>query len=187
MDKESLYQMLDIEEPGDFQYFENFADLIECGEDISYDDLYALIKEVDKENLSRLIHDYFEELSDFVPSDAAELFILLDKIKLSLMGMAKNSEEEEEENVLTSLAEELNRFRLWYSAGSSAVCTVIGKEKEEEYTLRDALAVSRLEKLDGDKYSYDFSQCLDYPIDEYIMSFGDIISASEAEEETDEQ
>ncbi|MFR2966194.1 MAG: hypothetical protein ACLTK0_07325 [Anaerovoracaceae bacterium] len=89
MDREMLYKMLDIEEPADFQYFENLAELLECDEHIEYEDLYSLLKEVDKEILAQLIHDYFEEVSDFVPQDAAELFLLLDKIKLSLIGMVR--------------------------------------------------------------------------------------------------
>jgi len=180
MDKELLYQLLDIEEPGDFQYFENLAALLECDEYIEYDELYILFKEVDKDILAQLIHDYFEELSDFIPEDAAELFILMDKIKLSLMGMARNSEEE---NILSGLTEELNRFRLWYSLDSSVICRTIDGGREEEHCLRDALAVARLEKLEGDKYTYDFSACTDYPLDDYIMSFSDIISAESDDSE----
>ena len=48
--------------------------------------------------------------------------------------------------------------------------------------IKDSLA--RLEKIDGDKYEYDFSACLDYHLDEYIMSFGDVIAA---EDEYDDQ
>lgn len=186
MDKETLYKMLDIESPGDFQYFENIADLLECGEHIEYDDLYRLLKETDKEILARLIYDYFEELSDFVPQDAAELYVLLDKIKLSLMGMARTADSGEE-SVLAGLAEETDRFRQWYSLGSSVVCSEIGSGKEEEHTLRDAIGALRLEKLEGDKYEYDFSACLDYPLDEYAMSFGDMIAAAEEEGEGEEQ
>ena len=40
MDRDLLYQMLDIESPSDFQYFENLSDLLECDEYIEYDDLY---------------------------------------------------------------------------------------------------------------------------------------------------
>ena len=53
MDKDKLYQMLDIEEPEDFQYFENIASLLECDEEIRYDDLYALLKDVDKDQLAQ--------------------------------------------------------------------------------------------------------------------------------------
>ena len=44
--------------------------------------------------------------------------------------------------------------------------------------VRDALAMARLEKLEGDKYSYDFSAAAAYPLDEYSMSFADMIAQS---------
>ena len=34
MDKEKLYEMLDIDTPADFQYFEDLAELLECDEEI---------------------------------------------------------------------------------------------------------------------------------------------------------
>ena len=43
MDKDRLYELLDIEEPEDFQYFENIAALLEADEEIDYDALYALL------------------------------------------------------------------------------------------------------------------------------------------------
>ena len=45
-------------------------------------------------------------------------------------------------------------------------------------SLRDALAVARIEKLEGDKYHYDFNDCLDYELEEYIMSYGDMAKLS---------
>ena len=56
---------------------------------------------------------------------------------------------------------------------------------EQEFTLRDALVNARIEKLDGDKFQYDFSECENYVLDEYIVSFGDMIAANEAEEMAD--
>ena len=50
--------------------------------------------------------------------------------------------------------------------------------------LRDALTLLRLEKLGEEEYSYDFSECLDYELEDYIMSFADLARA-EAEEEED--
>ena len=38
-----------------------------------------------------------------------------------------------------------------------------------------------IEKLGGDKYRYDFEPALDYELDEYIMSFADLMSAEEPE------
>ena len=55
-----------------------------------------------------------------------------------------------------------------------------GQERIEN--LRDALILSRLEKLDGDKFCYDFDSCQDYELNDYIMSFADVIAAAEQEE-----
>lgn len=179
MDKEKLYELLDIEEAADFEYFENMAALLECSEYIPYEEIFALIKDVDKDTLIMLLDNYFEELSDFIPGEDTEFFILMDKIRLSLMGLAKNSDEE---SVMVNLAEELNRFRNWYSSESEVMCRSIADDREEVHTLRDALTLARLEHIQGDKYMYDFSSCLEYELDEYIMSFGDVIAASEREE-----
>ncbi len=184
MDREELYELLDIDEPADFEYFENLAALLECEEYIEFEEIYALMQGVDKEALVTLLNNYFEEISDFIPGESAEFYLLMDKIKLSLMGLTKNSDDEE--NILVNLAEELNRFRIWYSCDSQVVCRQIADNVEIIKTLRDALLLARLEKIEGDKYEYDFSQCLDYELDEYIMSFGDVISASEMDEMDEE-
>ena len=57
MDKEKLYELLDIDTPTDFQYFENLAALLECEEDIEEQVLYSLVEEVDKQVLSDLIYN----------------------------------------------------------------------------------------------------------------------------------
>ena len=46
MDRERLYEILDIEEPAEFDYFENIAALLECDENIGYEELYGLLQEV---------------------------------------------------------------------------------------------------------------------------------------------
>lgn len=177
MDREELYELLDIDEPADFEYFENLAALLECDEFIEFEEIYALMEGVNMESLVTLINNYFEEISDFIPGESAEFFLLMDNVKRSLMGLAKNADTEE--NVLGNMAEELNRFRIWYSIDSEVMTRSIADGIERPYTLRDALALARLEKIEGDKYEYDFSGCLDYHLDEYIMSFGDVIAAED--------
>lgn len=182
MDREELYELLDIEEPSEFEYFENLAALLECDEHIEYEDVYALMDGVDKSSMVTLLDNYFEEISDFIPGESAEFFLLMDNIKRSLMGLAQNADKEE--NLIAHLAEEINRFRIWYSIDSEVAARAISDGIERYYTLRDAIALARLEKIDGDKYEYDFHNCLEYNIDEYIMSFADILAAEE--EYTDE-
>ena len=101
MDRERLYEILDIEEPAEFDYFENIAALLECDENIGYEELYGLLQEVDKETLSMLIDNYFEELSDFLPEDDADFYLKIDQIRRSLVGLAKSSDDK---NVLGTLA-----------------------------------------------------------------------------------
>lgn len=112
MEKEKLYEFLDIESPVDFEYFENIAALLECDEDISYDDMFELISQVDTETLIMLIDNYFEEISDYIPGESAEFYTLMEQIRLSLTGLARSSDEE---NVMANLVEEIDRFRRWYS------------------------------------------------------------------------
>mgnify|MGYP003311859462 CR=1 FL=1 len=47
MDKNELFALLDVDDGTDFQYFENFADLAECDEDIESDVLYDMLEDVD--------------------------------------------------------------------------------------------------------------------------------------------
>lgn len=179
MRKEEFYEILDIDYPGDFQYFENLAAFLECDEELDYEDVAELFAGVDKDTLSQLVDNYFEELTDFVPGSETGVFGILDNVRRALMGMARNCEDETME---TKLVDELERFRQWYSVDSKVYLTNMGTMDEQEYTLRDALVNARIEKLDGNKYQYDFSECENYALDEYIVSFGDMIAASEAEE-----
>ncbi len=179
MNREKLYEYLDIESPRDFEYFENMAALLECEEDIPYEEIYAIVESADRDNIALLIDNYFEELSDFYPDGDAEFYLLMDNIRRSLVGLAKNKDED---NVTANFAEELNRFRNWYSVDSKVVCSSVLTGQERIENLRDALILSRLEKLDGDKFYYDFDACRDYKLDDYIMSFADVIAAAQQEE-----
>lgn len=179
MTKAEFYEILDIDSPADFQYFENLAAFLECEEDIEYEDLAGLVKEVDKPTLAQLIGDYFEEITDFLPESETELYTIFDTVRRSLAGMSKNCDDE---TTVTKLTDELERFRQWYSIESRAFVTDLGSADEEEMTLRDALICARVEALEGNKYQYDFSECSDYPLDEYIVSFGDMIAAEDSEE-----
>ena len=64
MKKEIFYEILDIEHPGDFQYFDNIAELFETSEDVEIDDVYELIQDVDMEVFGELIQNYFADMED---------------------------------------------------------------------------------------------------------------------------
>ena len=177
--KKKLYELLDIDTPADFQYFENLAALLECEDEIDDQTLAQLLEGVNKKALAELIHNYFEEMTDFLPGDAAEAYGVLERIKFSLMGLSRNCDEED---LLSNLTEEMERFRIWYSVESRVYCTSVLSGEEQVLPVRDAVTLARSENLTREKFEYDYSECLDYKLDEYIMNFGDLVAA-ELEEE----
>lgn len=182
MNYETLLEYLQLEEPAEFEFFENLADLIEADMEIAPEAVYPLFNGADKEVLGRLFESYFEDLLKSVPEEEAELYMLLDSVKMALMGMCRNIEEEKD---LVLLADEFCRFRNWYSIES--VVWVEDSEasaaREAEMPLRDALSLVRLERLDGERYEYDFEGALDFEIDQYTMSFADLLQEETGEED----
>ena len=110
MDREELYELLDIEFPSDFEYFENLAALLECDEYIEFEEIYALMEGVNMDSLVTLVDNYFEEITDFIPGDSPDVYLILDNVKRSLMGLAKNADQED--NIIGNLAEEPIVFNL---------------------------------------------------------------------------
>ena len=124
-----------------------------------------------------LIDNYFEELSDFLPEDDADFYLKIDQIRLFAGGPCQRAVMTK--MYLASLAEELDRFRRWYAAESQVICSDLETGRDEIHPLRDALALARMEKLDGDKVSIMILKaCRDYDLDDYLMSFADMIAVS---------
>lgn len=184
MNFEKLLEYLELESPEEFEYFENLADLVEADVEIAPEAVYPLFEGIDMELFAELVSNYFEEMLKSMPEDAMEMYTLLDSVKMALMGMAKNIGEE---NDLVLLTDEFCRFRDWYSLDSAVWVQEIGESRtrEKSLTLRDALTLSRLEKLGGEKFEYSFEEALRFEISEYTMSFADL-AAEEQEEYTDE-
>ena len=73
MNFEELLDYLDLEEAGQFEYFEALADLVECEEPIEMEAIYKLF-EADKETVATLLEDYFEDILDGLPKMRGNLF-----------------------------------------------------------------------------------------------------------------
>lgn len=174
MDFEELMNLLELADPSEFEYFENFAEIAESDEEIPEETLYQLFSQVDPETVSELIGNYFEEILNAMPDDGTDVYLLLDNIGRSLAGLLVS----EEERAKVYFSEELARFHRWYVKESEVSCTSQQTGQEQLMPLRDALTLARLEKLDGEPYGYDFTGCLGYELDEFIMNF-----AVEREEE----
>ena len=112
-----------------------------------------------------------------MPGDQIDAYNLVENIKRVLVGLSE-AVSKGEENADIKLADELNKFRLWFSADSEVECRNVATNEVDYMPVRDALALSRLEKLEGDEYRYDFTDALEYELEEYIMTYGDLADAT---------
>ena len=168
MDLNELFEIVDIESAEDFKYFDNFAALMESNDYIPAEVMYELFAEVDTDVLSELTDNYFEDIMEGVPEEEAELFTLLDNIKRVLKGYAENTDDERS---IVLFTDEVSRFRDWYNFDTDVECQSRKDGSTRTVPVREALVLYRIEKLKADEYQYDFSECLDYPLDEYVVSF----------------
>ena len=168
MDLNELFEIVDIESAEDFKYFDNFAALMESDEYIPNEVMYELFAEVDTDILSELTDNYFEDITEGVPEEEAELFTLLDNIRRVLKGYAENTDDERS---IVLFTDEVCRFRNWYNFDTDVTCRNRRDGSTGVVPVREALMLYRIEKLKADEYMYDFSECLDYPLDEYVVSF----------------
>ncbi len=167
MDFDELLELIEIDAPDEFGYFEHFAALIECDEEIPYDLFYKILAEVESDTLIDLTDNYFEDVQQGMPDDAIDVYTLLGTIKQALVGLAKNTTTREER---IAYVDELFKFRCWYIFDSTVHMKRLSDNVKRDATVSEALAFYRLEKLNEDQYRYDFSDCLDYEIDEYSIS-----------------
>ncbi len=186
MKLEKLLEFLELEDPSEFEYFENLADLMETDMEIEPETMYQLLEAVDMEVMGQMIENYFSEILNALPEDAMEMYTLLDSVRLAFVGMAKHLEEERD---LVLFADELTRFRNWYSLYSTVWVREIVKEipREKEVPLRDALTLVRMEQLGGEKYDYIFEEALDFEMDQYTVAFADLVQESGGSSERDEE
>ena len=81
MNKEEIYQLMDIEKGEDFKYFESLADLLETDDNYDADTLFEVLNDIDTDILSEHASSYFEQMQENIPDDEAELYTLIENIK----------------------------------------------------------------------------------------------------------
>jgi hypothetical protein len=170
MEYEDILSLLDIGSGKDIVYVEQYAELVECEEYISPEALAQLFEESDGDALAELTDSYFDELLESAPDDEAELYTLLQTIGRALTGLALIPDHDE---ATANYADEFLRFRTWFTFESEVRCEKIdpeGGEGEVIVPLMHALAMYRSQHLSDEEYCYDFSDALDYPIDEYALT-----------------
>ena len=163
MKKTELFEILDIEVPEDFAYFEQFADLIECEEEIPGDLIFAAISGMDGDTAAELIENYFEDLTGAIPDDADDLISLIESIKQNMLLCTGNLADT---NVKAELANQIASFREWFHEDGKA------KYGELPCSVFYAVTEHRSEKLGEVQNKYDFSNALDYDLDNICLNLG---------------
>lgn len=186
MNYEDLLSFLDMEDPSEFVYFEQFAELIESPDDISLEAIRQLVSGADEGVLAELTEGYFDDLLRFVPDDEAELYTMLQAIGTTLTTLAQNDEPDEDDSDSHTYAEELYKFRNWYIVDSCVIRIDREDDIQIEVPLMEALTSYRVRNFVEDEYDYDFSASLDYPLDEYIVSLSALSEDDDDDDEDDE-
>lgn len=168
MDYDELLEFLGLEEAAEFEYFENFADLVEGQKAISVGALYKLLKGIAEDVMPEVIDGYFNEALEACPDTEIEIYTLLELIKRALTGLSENIEDDKD---LGFFADEILRFKEWFTNDSIVIVKDKKTKEEKQVTVMESLVISRLEKIEETEYDYDFSLALDYTIDENIMTY----------------
>lgn len=178
MDKKRFYEKLDIEHGSDFQYFENIAELMEMEEEADEALICELLREMELEELNELIAQYFNEVEGQIPDGETEFYTLLSSIRQVLESQTQMTiraeDEDDKAQYISKLAQEISKFREWYSLKENVECTNIETGLRSLLPVRDALALARAEKLGGEPHYFDFTDALDYELDELVMSFHEL-------------
>ncbi len=180
MNYDELLIYLDIDSPEELTYFEMMADLIESEEAIEQEAIYRLVRGADKAEVSGLLDEYFEEITNALPDDSDEMFSLLDRIRLLLTGLIDNAEDDSDFRRFTH---EFNRFRTWYSYDSQVEVLPDdeGCEPADCLCVRDAITTARVDRINDDSHRYNYEDALNYEIDSYTMSFVELLAAEDDE------
>lgn len=169
MNFNELLEMLGIEGAGEFSYFENFADLLECEEPIEYAAIFELISEVELPILKELVEGYFDDMTENMPADSVHLFTLMETIKKSFVGILALVGDQDGDVQIGLFVDEIYKFREWYLEENLASCKSIDGKKQLSLSICQSFYLHRLEKLNNEQYAYDFTDCLGYKIEEYAM------------------
>ncbi|MBR2706194.1 MAG: hypothetical protein IKE74_02995 [Mogibacterium sp.] len=176
MDKVRFYNILDIESPDEFKFYENLSALLEEDEFIEENLIKDLLRDIDKEKLAEHFDSYFEAFLGHLPENETEMYMTVDSIGRVFDGMIYDGMSDED---ISALASEISKFRKWYVHDLNVFDRISGSE----LSVRDARYDIAAAKLLGDEADHDFRLALDYDPDGYNVRVADMLSAGMADED----
>jgi hypothetical protein len=177
MDVDGLLRVLGIEACEDFTFFEYYAELVETEDEIPFDTLREFLSRADGKILAELTEGYFEETLPGVPDDLTEFYALLDAIGRNMARLAKAASDGN--RALDLYTEEFLRFKHWYARTRAVRCENKESGEKDDVTVCEALTLSRLERLGGPDYFFDFDDCMDYPLEAYSYTLESLAEAAD--------
>jgi len=162
MERDELFDLLEIDSPEQLEYFEQFAELLECEDEIAFDDIYEVLSGASAENIGEFSENYFEELMNALPDSEQAAFAKLDAVQQRLMLLAA----EDDDSARRQFVQEFFKFREWYHTPGSVIVNGLSMSPME------ALFECRADKLTGAEQKYDFSGFDKYELDELSMNLG---------------
>lgn len=177
MNREEMYELLDIDKPEEFVYFENMANLLEADEVFDPELLEDLFKEVNVQALAEITDGYFDELLKMVSDEETEFYTVIDEIKRHSNGLIFDDMTDKD---IAIFVDNLLKFRKWYVINKLVVDNSTG----EKLNVRDALYGIKSAEYVGDKCDYNFNEASDYDLEGYSVSVQNMVSSDY--EETDE-
>ena len=156
-----LFEMLEMDSPADFEYFEQFAELLECGRDIPFDLFAEVLSGAKQDNLAEFAANYLEEMQNAVPDEYGELALLIENISQQFELIFEGEDESNRQ-----AADELYKLRCWQTEADTVIIN------GEAMSLMEALAELRVIKLDGSDADCDFSKAMNYELNDLSLSLG---------------
>ena len=176
MNKAEFYNILDIESPEEFTYYENMASLLEEDSYIDVELLRDLINDVDKETFAELLDSYFEEFLRVIPDEYTDMYITVETLKRTMLGALQS---EMNELDCAEYAELLEKFRKWYVSDQ----LVFDLKSGRECCVRDARYDLIAENYTDEEYDFDFRTAYDFDTGGYDFRVSDMIESALEQEE----
>ncbi|MBQ1390202.1 MAG: hypothetical protein IIY82_00470 [Firmicutes bacterium] len=182
--EEELRDLLEIEEGGNLEYFENYAELMETGEEIAAETMARVLAGVDLYDFAELTENWFDEMMNNLPDEAMAVYDILEAEKRYLMSLAQTAagapdgripDPEESAEARGKLWNELERFREWFTLSQNCEVTDHGRGRRYPATIADAIAEYRFAKLDHRNVDVDLSGAEDFIVEEYIRTLGELL------------
>ncbi len=145
------------------EYFEDLADFLEEERELEFEEVFEAIDGTSSEDMGEILENYMEDLLGGLPDEEQEIYMLIENIKSGLLFLCENLEDR---NTRMQFAEELCRFKNWYT--EDGLCKAGGIP----CSLMHAVASSRADALTGESTELDFSGALGYELKDFEMSIG---------------